>query len=144
MSARGRRPPPHRGDHAGPRGLCAFRARPRALGRTVRTPRVARGRGLRGSGGLSSPPVERAGERAGGESAAPGGALSRRVPESLMGRARPQPRSDGAGRRKPPCRMEIDLARRRLSRRCGSPGVRLLAPDALSWCRCFCALKIQV
>lgn len=65
MSARGRRPPPHRGDHAGPRGLGAFRARPLAQGRTVRTARVARGRGLRRSGGLSSPPAERASGRGG-------------------------------------------------------------------------------
>ncbi|MXQ84797.1 hypothetical protein E5288_WYG016680 [Bos mutus] len=39
--------------------------------------------------------------------------------------------------------MEIDLARRRLSRRCGSPVVWLLAPDALSWCRC-CSHRVSV
>lgn len=125
------------------RGASAPSGRGRARRDTVRTARVARGRGLRGPGGLSSPPAGRASGRPGGEGVAPGGALRRRVPEPLMGRARPQPRSRGAGRRKRPCRMEIDLARRRLSRRCGSPVVWLLAPDALSWCRC-CSHRVSV
>ncbi|XP_065758157.1 myosin IC heavy chain-like [Muntiacus reevesi] len=122
-------PPPSRGPRGG-RGASAPSGRGRAQGLTVRTARVARGRGL------SSPPAKGASGRPGGEGAAPAGALRRRVPESLIGRGRPQPRSRGTGRGKRPCRMEIDLARRRLSRRCGFPGVWLLAPD--------CPLLMQV
>nr|CAI9712386.1 unnamed protein product [Rangifer tarandus platyrhynchus] len=137
------RPTPIAGTTRGPRGLGAFRGLPSAQGLTVSTARMARGRGL------SSPPAKWASGRPGGEGAASAGALRRRVPESLIGRARPQPRSRGAGRRKRPCRMEIDLARRRLSRRCGSPGVWLLAPDCPFLVQVlqpsgFCALKIRV
>ncbi|XP_025118678.1 translation initiation factor IF-2 [Bubalus bubalis] len=146
MSARGRRPPPHRGDQAGAAGPRRLQGAAARAG-THRAHRP-RGEGTRAAGARRAVLTpcgagDRASGRPGGEGAAPGGALRRRVPEPLMGRARPQPRSRGTGRRKRPCRMEIDLARRRLSRRCGSPVVWLLAPDALSWCRC-CSHRASV
>lgn len=140
MSARGRRaPPPSRGPRG---GLGAFRARPRAQGLTVGSARLARGRGL------SSPPAKRASGRPGGEGAAPAGALRRRVPESLIGRAAaaPEPR----GRAKETALTDGDRSRSEtaesalrfpggLAPRAGCPFlVQVLQPSG------FCALKIRV